>query len=289
MPMSDSPTNDRPYAIAILEISPLVPWRDVLIAEMQEMGYEAFEETPGGLKGYILPEYFDENLLRESTAFNIPDAHVKLTMDTLEVRNWNAAWEKAYPVIVVEGCVTIRAPFHDPLENGLPEVVIQPQMSFGTGHHPTTHLMAAALFEMPLEQKRVLDMGTGTGVLAILAEQRGAEEVLAVDNDAWSTANALDNVNRNRCRRIDIRAGSRTAIKGKFDVVLANINRNVLVEHISSYNRCLLPEGEVRMSGFYASDIPIIAAKAEKFGWEQTGMQEREGWCLLAFRKPGAD
>lgn len=277
---------DERFTVVTIQVDPIMPWRDVLIAELMELGFDSFEETAEGCKGYILSQHFDENAVRETTAFAIPDVLISMKVHELDQRNWNELWEKAFDPIVVEGCVNIRAPFHPPLTNGLPEVVIQPQMSFGTGHHPTTYLMVEALYRSDLKGKSVLDMGTGTGVLAILAKQHGSAKTLAVDIDKWSVDNARENAALNKVSGIQVLEGEMDQVAGStFDVIFANINRNILVRQMPGYNDALRKGGTVYLSGFYRSDIENLERVARSLGWTLKTQKERDTWCMLQYVK----
>lgn len=272
------------YTIVHLTISPLVPWREVAVAELAELGFDSFEETIDGLKAYILPPQFNADHLEATTLFQLEEVNVSYVTSNLEPKNWNAEWEAQFDPIEVGGRLRIRAPFHAAVP-GVPEVIIQPQMSFGTGHHPTTHLMSEAVLDSEIEGKEVLDMGTGTGVLAILAQQRGASRVQAIDIDEWSVENTKENAERNQASGMDIRLGESDQISGQFDVILANINRNILADQMHVYASHLKPGGSLFLSGFYPEDVVTLQACATPQQLNVVGQVEREGWCRLELVK----
>ncbi|MGC6533558.1 MAG: 50S ribosomal protein L11 methyltransferase [Flavobacteriales bacterium] len=276
---------DQVYTIVDLRVAPLIPWRDVLLAELTELGYDSFEETLDGLRAFVLEGDFDAQALEATTVFALTEVEVAYKTSRLEPQNWNAKWESQFDPIDVDGRLRIRAPFH-PAVPGIPEVIIQPQMSFGTGHHPTTFQMADALLDLDLNGKDVLDMGTGTGVLAILAKQHGAARVQAIDIDHWSVENTRENAERNGVEGIEILEGEADLISGVFDVIFANINRNILLAQMGDYARALKPRGAILFSGFYPVDVPHVTQATAPHGWQLELQTEKEGWSMLAFRRP---
>ena len=229
---------------------------DILIATLSDIGYEGFEENGEELYAYISEATFDKELLENSITMPGVTYHVEI----IPPQNWNALWESNFQPVIVDGFCTIRAHFHE-IEIDTPyEIVITPKMSFGTGHHATTQLMMSQMRDINFSMKSVLDFGTGTGILAILAEMLGSKDLLAIDNDEWSVENALENIGRNNCREISVVKGSIEDIEGKdrFDIILANINRHILLNHMKNLfdgintNRLLL------MSGLLSDDKEII-------------------------------
>jgi ribosomal protein L11 methyltransferase len=274
------------YIKVIFEISPLQPARDILVAELGEVGFESFVETESGMDAYIQKPEFDRDSLADLQSAQLEG--VKLTFEVEEVpdQNWNAAWEENFTPIDVDGKCFIRAPFHEAPPGDTLDLVIQPQMSFGTGHHATTFLMARKLMTMDLKSKSVLDMGCGTGVLAILAEKRGATEILAVDIDHWSYENTIENAELNKTQNIEVREGGAEQIAGgEFDVVIANINRNILVADMTSYVETLKTGGQLLLSGFFTIDNPILEKVCGEHGLQKVGGEEKETWSLLHFEK----
>ena len=257
-------------ALAYLEIdlrlTPTDPWREIMITQMGSVGFESFVDTPQGFKGYIPQNDFQEKDFLQIDVFDIEGLEIEWNTKIIPPENWNRQWEENFsPIRVGEGCV-VRADFHPP-EKADYELVITPKMSFGTGHHETTQMMISFLLDLNCNNKTVLDMGTGTGVLAILAEKREAKTVLAVDNDPWCVENTLENLEMNHCQNISAQLSSTVPKKKKYDMVLANINRNVLLKQISEYAQVLASGGDLLMSGFYVEDLGIIqnACKTEGF------------------------
>jgi len=238
-------------------IKPLQPAADILIAELGEAGFESFVENETGILGYIQKSDWHGNILKDVAV--LQNSHFKISYDFKEIgqQNWNAAWEQNFNPITVSGVCEVRAPFHKQ-SNVAYDIVIEPKMSFGTGHHETTHMMLQLILEHDLLGKTVLDMGCGTGVLAILAAMKGAKSVDAIDIDNWCYLNAKENVERNECTNINVLEGDSNLLKNqKYDVIIANINRNILLGDIPSYVRCLNENGQLFLSGFYNADILI--------------------------------
>ncbi|MCL4152991.1 UNVERIFIED_CONTAM: hypothetical protein GTU68_028847, partial [Idotea baltica] len=205
------------------------------------------------------------------------------TREEIEQVNWNSEWEKNFTPIEVDELVSIRAPFH-PNPNLKYDIVIEPKMSFGTGHHETTHMMVQHLLKMDLTNKKVLDMGCGTGILAILAEMKGATPLDAIDIDNWCYLNSIENVERNNCKHISVYEGDASLlINKKYDVIIANINRNILLNDIKIYADCLNAGGVLLLSGFYQEDIPIIDAEVSKFNMKLEEFIERNNWVALKY------
>jgi ribosomal protein L11 methyltransferase len=265
------------YIEASFEVLPVVPCRDILMAELAERGFESFVETETGLQAYIIEDQFREELLLNLCA----DAEKwSVSHKVIADENWNAEWEKNFSPIVIGEDIVIRAPFH-PEQLGVKyDVLIVPKMSFGTGHHATTYLVMQEMLRMSWEGKEVLDMGSGTAILAILAEMRGADYVVAIDIDEWAYHNAIENVALNNCTRIHCIQGGAEAIgERSFDVVLANINRNILVRDAQQYINAMNPGAPILLSGFYTLDIPVVL---EAFsGLREVARAEREEWALL--------
>ncbi len=259
---------------------------ELLVAELAELPFDSFLEEDGFLKAYI-------------PAGALPDS--KGSVDALlaargvegaryieiETQNWNAVWESQFPPVEVEGKLVIRAPFHTPAGGDIREIIIMPKMSFGTGHHATTWLMSAEMLSHDFSGKRVLDMGSGTGVLAILAAKMGAEAVDAVDIDEWAYNNSMENIAANGVEAlVHPILGDAGAIRGgRYDVILANINRNILLADMPAYIETLVPEGELIVSGILESDIAAIERRAVELGMRPSGQRIKEGWAVLSFRQ----
>lgn len=260
--------------------------REPAMALLMSLGYEGFEESPHGFKAYLPKEAFREAALQEILAPLGPDAY-SYQREEITPTNWNAAWEESYPAVYIEGFCQIISTFHDQ-EEGYPHTVwIDPKMSFGTGHHATTRLMVRHLQEMEVDAKRVLDMGCGTGILGILAAKMGAKPVIGIDIDPWSFENGQENIQRNEVGdQMQILLGDVSVIpESPYQVILANINRRVLLADIPRYAECLQANGQLVISGFLPVDEAVILPLTEAAGLQQIS-QKREGeWSSLRFQK----
>ncbi len=274
------------YLVVNLNVQPLEEGRDMLLAFLSEKGFDSFEETPDGLRAYILEKNWQPSLVTELSI--VQSGAVQLTFDTekMETINWNEEWERHYEPISIGDSIHVRAPFHAPKPEVRFDLLIEPKMSFGTGHHQTTRLMSLLLLEMEVQGKSVLDMGTGTGVLAILAEKTGAREVTAIDNFEWAVENTIENAARNSCSKITALHGDAGSLEGmKFNTILANINRNVLLEDMRVYANSLLPEGYLAISGFFESDRPLLDEEAESLGLVAEKLLTEDPWAARLYRK----
>jgi ribosomal protein L11 methyltransferase len=249
--------------------------RDVLVATLAEAGYEGFEETDTALHAYIPAADFDKDVL-ETLSGGMP-----YVLEDIAQRNWNAEWEAGIEPVVVAGFCTVRAHFHE-VATGTPyEVIITPKMSFGTGHHATTRLVIGAMREVDFVGKRVLDFGTGTGVLAILAAKLGATALLGIDIDEWAVDNAIENAGRNDCANIDMRLGVLDDVNGEYDVILANINRHILLAGMPRMHELLCPGGVLIMSGLLTDDAPIVVSNAQQAGFTGEQITTENGWIAI--------
>ncbi len=255
--------------------------RSVLLHELMQAGFEGFTEEDDQATGYAAPELLSgdwENILRE--------AGVRYTVTREEEQNWNRLWEAQFEPVIIERKIYIRASFHPPAPPGFDEMVINPRMSFGTGHHETTGLMLRMMLRENFRDKRVIDMGTGTGILAVWACKAGARDVFAADIDRWAFENAKENVELNGCReKIKICHGDVSVLQyfPKSDYFLANINRNILLQDMEAYVRYLSPGGKLIMSGFYRSDLPLIENKANTLGMKLAKVLEENDWTAALF------
>lgn len=274
------------YIRCTLEIDPPEPATGIFIAALAELGFESFEETGSGLHAYIQEPLWQEEEFLRLAYLNHPDWEVTYHTEAIEPQNWNAAWERDYAPIHVRDRCMVRAPFHPKPPGEIPyDIVISPKMSFGTGHHQTTWLMMDFLLDLDLEGKSVLDMGTGTGVLAILSGMKGASRITAVDIDAWAIENCRENTHDNGQGRIEVLQGDVDAVAGRrFDVVLANINRNVLLAHLPAYARALSRGGQLLLSGFYLQDLPALQEAAAENRLQTVEFREQDGWTAVLFR-----
>ncbi len=265
------------------KVKPIEPGVEILIAELGYAGFESFVETEEGVSAYIQKEEWNEGILDDIQILNSAEFEISYVFNDIEQVNWNAEWEKNFNPIIVDNMCSVRAPFHEK-PNTRYDIIIEPKMSFGTGHHETTHMMIQHILKTDLINKSVLDMGCGTGVLAILAEMKGAKPLDAVDYDNWCYLNSLENVERNNCEHITVIEGDATALKGKsYDVIIANINRNILLNDMETYVSCLNKNGLLFLSGFYNDDIPVIQAECEKHKLKFEEKLERNNWVSLKF------
>ena len=274
------------YIETQLIFSPATPEnREILVALLAEIGYDSFMDVPTGLSAYIPANMFDgaataDALEPVSAIFE----QLKIESKSMPDVDWNAEWEKSFTPITVDGKCRIRAPFHDYDANYQLDIIIEPKMSFGTGLHATTTLMIQQLFNLDVAGKSILDMGCGTGVLAIVAKKLGAQCVTGIDIDHWSVENAQENAARNNVEMTVVEGGVE-AISGIFDIILANINRNILLEQMPVYSRSLPVGGVLCLSGFYASDLDIIKEKAGQFGFRFELVLQKDEWVSAKFTK----
>lgn len=260
---------------------------DILIAELAEVGFDTFEENDAGFCAYTTEDVFNPDAVAEVMSRYEGMGELTYSHRIITRQNWNAEWEKNFQPLVIAERVSVRAPFHPKPDGVEHDIVIMPRMSFGTGHHETTALMIENQLDVDHRGKRVLDMGCGTGILAIMAEMLGARQVLAVDVEPWTVENARDNAAENDCRTIECRLGGveTLADEASFDLILANINRNVLLEDMHEYAR-LLPSGKpILFSGFYEEDLEKITAEAERQGLVYQRHRTLRSWVSALYVK----
>ena len=263
--------------------SPKEPTSEILIAELGNVGFESFVETENGVTAYIQKTDWNINILADIFVLNSDEFSIEYNQNEVPQTNWNAEWEKNFSPIQVDDLVSIRAPFHEN-PNLKYDIVIEPKMSFGTGHHETTHMMVQHLLQLDLENKKVLDMGCGTGILAIFAEMKGAKPLDAIDIDNWCYENSVENVTRNNCENISVYEGDAALlVDKKYDVIIANINRNILLMDMKVYTNCLQEGGILLLSGFYEQDIPVIDAEVIKYGLKLEKFIQRNNWVALKY------
>lgn len=266
-------------------VVPNEPATEILIAELGTVGFESFVESNEGVTAYIQKQDWSEDILNDIFILSSTEFKITYTKREVEQTNWNAEWEKNFNPIQVEDKVSIRAPFHEN-PNLKFDIVIEPKMSFGTGHHETTHMMVQHLLALDLEGKKVLDMGCGTGILAIFAEMKGATPIDAIDIDAWCYENSIENVQRNNCNHISVYEGNSSLLENKqYDVIIANINRNILLNDMETYTKCLNENGVLLLSGFYQEDISIIDEEVSKYKLSLDKTIQRNNWVALRYQK----
>ena len=260
---------------------------DVLAAVLGEVGFESFVECESGLTAYIQQSLCDEAAIKSViTEFPLPDTEITYTYVEAEDKDWNEEWEKNFfqPIVIDNRCV-IHSTFHKDYPKAEYDIVINPQMAFGTGHHETTSSILGELLEADLKGKSVLDMGCGTSILAILASMRGAGKVTAIDIDDWCVNNSRDNIALNGISNITVELGDASLLNGRepFDVVIANINRNILLQDMPAYAACMKKGSELYISGFYTEDIPVLREKAKSLGMEYVHHREKHNWAAVKF------
>src|SRR6187200_418258 len=253
--------------------------REILIAQLADAGYEGFEEKDTSLDAFINSKSFNSVIINE-ISFKYQTTYTK---EKIAETNWNQVWESNFEPVIVNDYVSIRADFHKPITNTRFEIVITPKMRFGTGHHATTYMMIEIMKELDLNGRSVLDFGTGTGVLAILAEKEGAKNIDAIDNDDWSIANAGENFEKNNCTKINLRKASNAVSDIRFDIILANINKNVIIENLGLLSRQLNKGGQVLLSGLLKEDKDEILSIATKLGLKLKKELIRNNWIALEF------
>ncbi len=276
---------DSIYIAYEFSVTPKNPATEILIAELGHVGFESFVENDNGVTAYIQKQEWNSNILDDLYILGSAEFKIKFSYHEVIQTNWNKEWEKNFNPIQVDGQVSVRAPFHENPSLKY-DIVIEPKMSFGTGHHETTHMMIQHLLALDLENKKVLDMGCGTGILAIFAEMKGAQPTDAIDIDSWCYQNSIENVQRNGCKHITVLEGDSSLLKGKkYDVIIANINRNILLSDMKIYTDCLHQEGILLLSGFYKDDIAIIESEVVKHGLVFDKMIQRNRWVALKYNK----
>lgn len=268
-----------------IELEPRNPWSDILVAELSELGFDSFVDTKKGIIAYATPAVDVDSSLKQTSIYDSGEVKYSASSKLIPQQNWNAKWEEQFHPVFVDDRLTIVAPFHKDIEVKGMKVEIQPQMSFGTGHHQTTWLMSRFLFELEMPQL-VLDMGTGTGVLAIVAEKLGADQIIAVDIEEWSVENTKENADRNNCKCIDVRYGDIDVVtESGFGLILANINKNVLKSHMSSYAQKLVPGGILLLSGFFHSDVDELEKFAANYGLSIQRVETKDEWAVMQLTK----
>ena len=258
---------------------------EILVAELGELPFESFVESEFGLTAYIQKELWNATILDDLFVLQSPEFNISFTIEEIEQVNWNEEWEKNFEPIEVDGMCHVRAPFH-PKTAAQYDIVIEPKMSFGTGHHETTHMMIQHLLRLDVQGKKTLDMGCGTAILAILAEMKGAQPIDAIDIDNWCYLNSIENATRNNCQHITVYEGNASLlVDQRYELIIANINRNILLADMQAYANCLVSGGTLLLSGFYVEDIPFLEASCTENGMQFVSQLQRNNWVSLEFEK----
>ena len=261
---------------------------EILIAELGELEYESFTQSNNAVEAYIQVPLFDMEAVKQISLNHLSNAPFTLSYShkTIESQDWNAVWESNFNPVIIADQVVIRASFHTDTPKVPHDIVIDPKMSFGTGHHSTTSLMVQSILETDLTDKTVLDMGCGTSLLAILASQRNAAKVDAIDIDEWPYKNSLENIKNNGANNVSVFLGDAALLEGKkYDIVLANINRNILLNDMKRYVACLPKGGQLIMSGFYTEDLSYIQDEAKKNNLKYISHKVDLNWVAVRFIK----
>jgi len=254
--------------------------RDILVAQLAELGFEGFEESETALYAYIEEGIFDEKELKQI----IEQLSLTYSKSIIKKENWNAVWESNFEPVLVDDFVGVRAGFHAPLTDVEHEIVITPKMSFGTGHHATTYSVMQLMREIDFKGKSVFDFGTGTGILAILAEKLGATEILAVDHDDWCVENASENTLINNCQYVDIQKNDTASVDKAYQVVIANINKNIILDNLAYLSASVVPEGEIILSGLLTDDENDIISACKPLGWQHIKTVQRGAWIAIRLK-----
>lgn len=275
------------YIELTVTVTPREPFAEILISALADDGFESFVETEEGFQAYIQEDQYSTGMERANWAWQLDGMQVSATAKLIPRVNWNEEWEKNFQPILVDDQVYIHAPFHPAKPEIAYQLLIEPKMSFGTGHHQTTHMMVQYVLELDVAEKTVLDMGCGTGVLAILAKQRGAGATWAIDIDEWAVENTLENAERNHVALTALKGGVEVLPEMQFDIILANINKNVLLADMAAYANVLNQNGIIVFSGFYTHDLADIANEATRHGLRFMDSKERDNWQAARFVKTG--
>jgi ribosomal protein L11 methyltransferase len=265
-------------------VSPAEPGSDILIAFLADLGFESFTQNETGVEAYIQEEFENEDLVKELSFEDFTFSYVRTLIPKT---NWNEEWEKNFNPVYVDDLVCIRAHFHPAAENIKHDIVITPKMSFGTGHHDTTWLVSKTMFSLDFKNTSVLDMGCGTGILAILAKQLGATKLLGIDIDDWSIGNSVENAAINNASDIEFKKGdaSRLPTTQTFEIIVANINKNVLKKDLPTYFTCLKKDGYLLLSGFFTTDVAELKEIAETIGFEFIESYQKNEWAVIKLKK----
>lgn len=267
-------------------MNPVDPWNDLISSDLGEIKYESFNQTENGIQAFIKAEEFSENDLSLLLNEYSESCETSYQIKEIESINWNKEWEKNFsPIVVADKCI-VRATFHNLDRKYDYDIVINPKMSFGTGHHATTHLMIEQMLKLDMQNQSILDMGCGTSVLAILAAKKAAKVVFAVDYDEWSVRNSIENIKLNNIDNIEVKKGSEEQIiGGHFNLILANINLNALLHQIETYYQVLEPKGSIFFSGLLEKDLNKLLAKIKQLGLVVKETKQKDKWIMVHCEK----
>ncbi|MFA5575471.1 MAG: 50S ribosomal protein L11 methyltransferase [Brumimicrobium sp.] len=270
-----------------LDIHPKQPWQEILISALADIEYESFTEYDDKLQAYVQEDNFNlEKLKNIINLYQSEDVSISFSEEIIPTQNWNAKWEEDYQPVIIDKSLLIRAPFHKEDDSFKHTIVIQPQMSFGTGHHQTTYLLCKMILDIQLTNKTVLDVGTGTGVLGILSSILGAKEIFGTDIDDDIVDNAIENCQRNGISNFKIIKGDIESVpKQKFDVIYANINMNVLLRHIKYYSNIIQSGGWLLLSGFFETDVDTLIKEGKQYGFIKDTIKTLENWAVIKLKK----
>lgn len=274
------------YIEVNFEIDTTSPQMEILIAQLSQIGYNSFMESDNNLLAYITVDNFNESQISNLTIPNELHSQLNYSYKIIKERNWNEVWESNYDPVIIKNLVNIRAPFHTTNRDIKYEIIVDPKMSFGTAHHETTSMMIETMLDEEITGKKVLDMGCGTGILSILAEMLGAIQIDAIDNDEWAYQNTIENIDKNKCKSIRVELGDADVIKAvEYDYILANINRNVLLQDIPVYATHLGNNGILLLSGFYTEDLMLIESSACNNNLKLDQKLIKNNWVAARFMK----
>jgi ribosomal protein L11 methyltransferase len=268
--------SERFIEIEFIDINTAV--NELLIASLEESS-TGFEEGENFLKAYFDEDDFNENAIIELAGEN----KLRYKKKIIEKTNWNKVWESNFQPVIVDDFAAVRADFHQPITTVLHEIIITPKMSFGTGHHATTYMMMEQMKDIDFTNKTVFDFGTGTGILAILAEKLGASSIVAIDVDGWSIENTKENIEKNHCAKIEVSLSSVIPTQ-QFEIILANINRNVILDYLPQLKKAIVPKGYILLSGLLATDEQDIVKACEALNWQLLKQKQKNNWISLLFK-----